>query len=60
MIEKHQEEYTPAMPRTEKFKLISTIVDTLKASGTRFLKHDDATNNFYEVDNQTCIDKVWH
>ena len=58
MIEKYQEDYAPTIPRIEKMKLIYSIVEELKSSGARFLKHDDPTDQYYEVDHQTCINKV--
>jgi hypothetical protein len=58
MIEKHHEDYTPTMTAAEIRKLIAVIIGDLKSSGARFLKLDHSTQQYYEVDDKTCFDKV--
>jgi hypothetical protein len=57
-IGNHQELYHSISKRAEKVKLVARIVDAIHASGARFLKRKNDSDEWKDVERKTCIEKV--
>jgi hypothetical protein len=57
-IGNYQELYHSISKRAEKVKLVARIVDAIHASGARFLKRKNDSDEWKDVERKTCIEKV--
>jgi len=60
LVVKHQEKYHVTQARSDKVSIVANIVSELKASGAKFLKRDNDSKMWFEVDRKACIEKVGH
>ena len=54
------ESYTRAASRYEKSLVVHSIVESIRATGGRFLKRDSKTNRWYELSDQQAKEKAGH
>jgi hypothetical protein len=57
-IANNQEIYHSMSRRADKVELVAKVVDDIQASGARFLKRIENSNDWKEVDRKFCIEKV--
>ena len=59
MIDKYVEEYFfIASSYSERIQTIRSILNDVRATGALFLRHDDCTNAWCEIDRKQIVEKV--
>jgi hypothetical protein len=60
LIRKHSQRYEEGTSKTEKSRVVETLFSSLKRKGTRFMKLDESSGNWFEMDDKVARCKVSH